>query len=190
MKALEEKILKEGKILPGEIVMVGSFLNQQIDSAFCMEMGKEVARLFADQPITKILTIEASGIALALAASYAIGVPMVFAKKSKSANVDGAVWSAPVHSYTHNVDYEAVLKREYISADDSVLLVDDFLASGEAFNGMRILCEKAGAHVVGAAAAIEKRHQGGRQRLEDAGLRVESLAAIESMTDDSIVFAD
>ena len=188
MRALEEKILKEGKIFPGEILNVGSFLNQQIDSVFCMEMGKEAARLFADSTITKILTVEASGIAFAVSAGAALGVPMAFAKKHKSANVGGDVFHASVRSYTHGTVNEIVISRDYLQKGDKVLLADDFLASGEALRGLAELCRQAEAEIVGAVVAVEKWYQGGGDSLRKEGIRVESLAKIRKMTDDSIEF--
>lgn len=188
MKALEEKILREGTVLPGHILKVGSFLNQQLDVPFLMEMGKEIARLFADSGITKVLTIEASGIAVAVAAAAALGTPAVFAKKHKSGNVSGDVLTTTVHSYTHNTDYEIMVSREYISPTDRVLLVDDFLANGKALVGLAELVKQAGAETVGAAVAIEKGFQKGGDALREAGLRVESLAIVESMSDTSLTF--
>lgn len=188
VRALEEKILREGKVYPGEILKVGNFLNQQIDTDFMMEMGKEIARLFAESGATKILTIEASGIALALAAGAAMHIPALFAKKSKSINVGNDVYTAHVHSYTHGTDHTIVVDREYLSANDRVLIVDDFLATGNALIGLIDLCKEAGAAVVGAAVAIEKEYQQGGNDLRASGLRVESLARIASMSDCGIEF--
>lgn len=188
MKALEEKILREGTVLPGHILKVGSFLNQQMDVAFLMEMGEEIARLFCDSGVTKVLTIEASGIAIAVAAAAALKVPAVFAKKHKTGNVSGNVLTTTVHSYTHNTDYEIMVAREYISPTDRVLLVDDFLANGKALCGLAELVAQAGAQTVGAAVAIEKGFQQGGDTLRATGLRVESLAIVESMSDDSLTF--
>lgn len=188
MKAMEEKILREGTVLPGGILKVGNFLNQQIDCVFLREIGAEIARLFADSHVTKILTIESSGIAIAAAAGLIMEVPVVFAKKHKSSNVDGEVYATTVHSFTHGNDYRAVVARDYLRGDDTVLLVDDFLASGNALEGLMRLAEMAGAEVAGAAVAIEKRFQGGGDALRDRGIRVESLACIEEMGEDSIRF--
>ena len=184
MKALEEKILSDGKVLPGGILTVGSFLNQQIDSDFLMEMGREVARLYSGCGITKILTIEASGIAFALAVGAALHVPVLFAKKHKSGNVAGSVYKTNIHSFTHGNDYEAVVASEYLGTSDKVLIVDDFLASGEAVNGLIDLISQAGASLIGAAVAIEKGFQSGGDRLREKGIRVEALALIDSMSDD------
>ena len=188
MKTLEEKILKEGKVLPGNILKVGSFLNHQIDVDFIMEMGRETARLFENEKITKILTIETSGIAIAVGAGAAMHVPVVFAKKHKSSNVSGEVLSTVVHSYTHGTDYTVVVEKDYISPDDKILLVDDFLANGKALLGLIDIAEQAGAEVVGCCAEIEKGFQGGGDELRAKGYKVESLAIIESMNESEISF--
>lgn len=188
MQLMEEKILTEGKVLPGGILKVGSFLNQQIDTAFLKEMGVEIARLFQDAGVTKVLTIESSGIAIAAAAGMELGVPMVFAKKHKSSNVDGSTYTSVVHSFTHNTDYTIVVSSDYLCKGDVVLLVDDFLANGKALIGLCDLVEQAGAKLAGAAVAIEKGFQGGGDTLRAQGVRVESLAIIESMNDVSIAF--
>ena len=184
MLLMEEKILTEGQVLPGGILKVGSFLNQQIDTAFLRAIGQEIARLYGESGVTKVLTIEASGIAIAAAAAMELGVPMLFAKKHKTSNVDGTVYSTIVHSFTHGTDYTVVVSRDYLRADDTVLLVDDFLANGAALRGLVELCRQAGAAVAGAAIAIEKAFQGGGDLLRGQGLRVESLARIASLGDD------
>lgn len=184
MKALEEKIRREGQVLPGDILKVGNFLNQQMDTDFIVEMGKEIARLFAGCGVTKILTVEASGIAIAFAAAAQMHVPMVFAKKHASANMSGGVYSAEVASYTHGKVNQIVVSADYLSASDCVLLVDDFLAVGNALRGLKSLCEQAGASVAGAAIAIEKQYQGGGDALRAEGLRVESLAMVRALYDD------
>ena len=189
MRLMEEKILAEGAVLPGCVLKVGSFLNQQIDTAFLREMGCEIARLYAAAGVNKILTVEASGIAIAAAAALEMGVPMVFAKKHKTSNVDGSVLSAAVHSFTHDVDYNIMVSRDYLHAGDRVLLVDDFLARGAALEGLMELVRLAGAECAGAAIAIEKCFQGGGAALRAKGMRVESLAMIESMEDGKILFA-
>ena len=188
MKALEEKILQEGTILPGNILKVGSFLNHQIDAGFMMEMGREIARLYRDCGVTRILTIETSGIPLAFAAAVELGVPMVFAKKNRTSNLSGGLYTAMVHSYTHNTDYHVVVEKQYLSAEDKVLIVDDFLANGKALLGLKEIVEMAGGTVAGAAVAIEKGFQQGGDKLRAQGLRVESLAIIDSMTDDAVTF--
>ena len=188
MELMEQKIREEGKVLPGGILKVGSFLNQQIDTDFLEKIGQEVARLFDGCGVTKVLTIESSGIAIAAAAGMAMKVPLVFAKKHKTSNVDGSVYSTVVHSYTHGTDYTVVVSRDYLLPQDRVLLVDDFLANGKALLGLIDLVGQAGAELVGAACAIEKGFQGGGDALRAKGIRVESLAVIESMSDDSITF--
>ena len=188
MKAMEERILREGSVLPGGVLKVGSFLNQQIDAKLLKEIGEETARLFAEEEITKVLTIESSGIAIGTAIAMELGVPMVFAKKHKTSNVDGAFYSTVVHSYTHNTDYTVVVSKEYISAGETVLIVDDFLACGNAVKGLMQMVEEAGATLVGVSAAIEKGFQGGGDALREKGIHVESLAVIDSMDDNSITF--
>ncbi len=190
MKALEEKILKEGTVVSGNILKVGSFLNQQIDPEFMTEIGKEIYRLYKDSGVTKIFTIEASGIAIALAAACQFKVPAVFAKKSKSSNIAHEMLSVPVKSFTRNTVYEVSVSSEYICKGDRLLLVDDFLASGNALDGLIEIASKAGAEVVGVAAAIEKGFQGGGDRLRSEGVRVESLAIVDKMSDDTVVFRE
>ena len=188
MKQMEDKILREGQVLPGDVLKVGSFLNQNIDTQLLADMAEEISRLYGGSGVTKILTIEASGIAIAAAAGLAMGVPVLFAKKHKTSNVDGSTYSTVVHSFTHNEDYNVVVSRDYLSADDRVLLVDDFLANGAALAGLIDLCDQAGATLVGVAIAIEKCFAGAGDRLRAQGVRVESLAMIESMSEDEIVF--
>ncbi|MCR5743662.1 MAG: xanthine phosphoribosyltransferase [Lachnospiraceae bacterium] len=188
MKALEDKILAEGTVLPGNILKVGSFLNHQIDSVFMMSMGEEIARLFKDAHITKVVTIEASGIAVALAAGIALKVPMVFAKKHGTSNISGSIYTSRVHSYTHNKDYNIIIERQFIDSNDCVLLVDDFLANGQAIQGLVEIVDQAGASLAGACVAIEKGFQHGGDELRRRGIRVEALATIESMSDNSLTF--
>lgn len=188
MKALEEKILREGTVLPGNILKVGSFLNQQMDVDFLLEMGREIARLFKDSGVTRILTVEASGIAVAVAAGAAMHLPAVFGKKHKTGNVSGETYKAVIHSYTHNADYEVSVPCEYIKKEDTVLIVDDFLANGKALEGLSDIVHQAGAKLAGAAVAIEKGFQLGGDRLRKSGIRVESLAVIESMENGKICF--
>lgn len=188
IRALEQRILAEGQILPGEVLKVGSFLNQQIDTKLIMEMGEEIAGLFSCNNVTKVLTIESSGIAIAFAAGVALGVPVVFAKKHSTSNLSGDVLSSKVFSYTHQQTYDVVVSADYITDKDTVLIVDDFLAKGNALNGLIEIVGKAGAELAGCAIAIEKGFQGGGDSLRAKGIRVESLAIIDSMTDDSLVF--
>ena len=188
MKQLEERILRDGKILPGGILKVDGFLNHQIDPQLLYDMALELRRLYAGEEVTKILTIEASGIAIAAMVGYVFGCPLVFAKKSKTRNIADTVWSAEVESFTHGNKNTVLVSREYLGAGDRVLIVDDFLATGAALVGLKSLCEQAGAKVVGAGIAIEKVFQGGGETLRAAGLRVESLARIAAMDDNSVTF--
>lgn len=191
MRELEDKILHDGQVLPGGILKVGGFLNQQIDVPFLMKMGDEIARLYKDSGVTKVLTVEASGIAIAVAAASSLGVPMVFAKKHKSINLSDSLYTAPVYSYTHKTTYEIAVSKEYISSDDVVLIVDDFLAKGNALIGLIKLVKEADAKVAGAAIAIEKGFQDGGDMVRKMGVRVESLAIVDSMNDDgTIVFRE
>ena len=190
MRALEEKILREGKVLPGNVLKVGSFLNQQLDIAFLDLMGQEIARLFAGSGVTRIITIEASGIPLATLAARAMGVPAVVVKKHASANQSKDVYTAQIYSYTHGNAYTAAVAKEYIRPDDRFLIVDDFLACGNAIKGLCEILRQAGASLAGRAVAVEKRFQGGGDELRAEGIRVESLAMIASMTEDSLTFCD
>jgi len=188
IRALEQRILTEGRVLPGEVLKVGSFLNQQIDTKLLKEMGDEVAGLFSQSNVTKVLTIESSGIALAYAAAVSLGVPMVFAKKHKSSNLAGSILTSKVFSYTHQQTYDIMVSADYINSGDNILIVDDFLAMGNALNGLIDIVGQAGASLAGCAIAIEKGFQGGGDALRAKGIRVESLAIIEKMTDDSLEF--
>ena len=188
IRALEQRILTEGRVLPGEVLKVGSFLNQQIDTKLLKEMGDEVARLFSQSNVTKVLTIESSGIALAYAAAVSLGVPMVFAKKHKSSDLAGSILTSKVFSYTHQQTYDIMVSADYINSGDNILIVDDFLAMGNALNGLIDIVGQAGASLAGCAIAIEKGFQGGGDALRAKGIRVESLAIIDKMTDDSLEF--
>lgn len=188
IRALEQRILAEGRVLPGEVLKVGSFLNQQIDTRLIREMGEEIARLFECNNVTKVLTIESSGIAIAYAAAEAMGLPVVFAKKHSTSNLSGNVLTSKVFSYTHQQTYDIFVSADYITSDDTVLIVDDFLAKGNALIGLIEIVEKAGAKLAGCAIAIEKGFQGGGDSLRAKGIRVESLAIIDKMTDDSLEF--
>ena len=188
MLMLEEMICREGEVLPGNVLKVGSFLNQRIDSGLLREMGREIARLFAAEAVNKVLTIESSGIAIAAAAALELEVPMVFAKKHKTSNMDGDIYSTVVHSYTHGTDYNVAVSRDYLGPEDRVLLVDDFLANGAALQGLIRLVRMAGAGLAGAAVAIEKRFQGGGGAVRAQGIRVEALASIASMDGGTVRF--
>ena len=188
MKALEEKILKEGTVLPGNILKVNSFLNHRLDVDFLMECGEEIARLFQNEKIDKILTIETSGIAVAVAAAAKMHLPVVFAKKHKSANLSNDLYKTVVHSYTHGTDYTVVVSKEFISQGEKVLIIDDFLANGKALIGLMDILGQAGAETVGCCSVIEKGFQGGGDLLRAKGIRVESLAIIDDMADGTISF--
>lgn len=189
MKLLEDRILKDGHIGTDNVLKVDSFLNHQIDVSFVCELGKEFYRLFKDENITKILTIEASGIGIACLAAQYFGVPVVFAKKTKTINIYSDTYNATVHSYTHKKDYDIVVSKEFLSKEDNVLIIDDFLAKGSALTALLMLIEKAGAKTAGAGIVIEKAYQGGGNLVRDMGVRVESLAKIKSISEkDGIVF--
>lgn len=189
MKLLEDRILKDGHIGADNVLKVDSFLNHQIDVNFVCELGKEFYRLFKDENITKILTIEASGIGIACLAAQYFGVPVVFAKKTKTINIYSDTYNATVHSYTHKKDYDIVVSKEFLSKEDNVLIIGDFLAKGSALTALLMLIEKAGAKTAGAGIVIEKAYQGGGNLVRDMGIRVESLAKIKSISKkDGIVF--
>ena len=188
MNFLEQRIAEEGIVKPGNVLKVDSFLNHQMDIGLMEEIGREFHRRFADKPVTKVLTIEASGIAIATMVGYVLGCPLVFAKKSKSRNISNNVYSVEVESFTHGNINTVVLSKEYLGSSDRVLIVDDFLATGAALVGLKALAEQAGATVVGAGIAIEKVFQGGGEALRRQGLRIESLARIAAMSDDSLSF--
>ena len=188
MKLLEDRILKDGKVCPGGILKVDSFLNHQIDATLLFAMAGELKNLYEGEGVNKILTVEASGIAFAAMTGYVFSCPLVFAKKSRSKNISENVWSADVESFTHGGTNTIVVSREYLGPDDRVLIVDDFLATGAALIGLKAICEAAGATVAGAGICVEKVFQGGGEKLRAQGMRIESLARITAMTDDSIVF--
>lgn len=193
LKLLEDRIVKDGIVKPGNVLKVDSFLNHQMDISLFNDMGKEFKRLFNDTPINKILTIEASGIGIAcIAAQYFDNVPVVFAKKSQTVNIDGEVYSTKIESFTHKRVYDVILSKKYLSSKDHVLIIDDFLANGCALNGLLDIAEKAGATVEGVGIAVEKGFQRGGELIRQKGIRVESLAIIESMDADSgnIVFKE
>ena len=193
LKLLEDRIVKDGIVKPGNVLKVDSFLNHQMDISLFNDMGKEFKRLFNDTPINKILTIEASGIGIAcVVAQYFDNVPVVFAKKSQTVNIDGEVYSTKIESFTHKRVYDVILSKKYLSSKDHVLIIDDFLANGCALNGLLDIAQKAGATVEGVGIAVEKGFQRGGELIRQKGIRVESLAIIESMDADSgnIVFKE
>ncbi len=188
MKLLEEKIIKDGQVFPGNILKVDSFLNHQIDVGLLNKMGEEIKRLYEGAEINKILTIEASGIGIACVVAQYFGCPVLFAKKTKTKNIAADVYKTIVPSFTHGVDYEVIVSKNFLSKDDKVLIIDDFLAEGNALLGLIDLCEQAGASVAGCAIAIEKGFQNGAEKVMAKGVRVESLAIVEAMNDGAITF--
>lgn len=181
MKLLEERILKDGIIKKGNVLKVDSFLNHQMDIELFNEFGKEFKRLFAGKPINKVLTIEASGIGIACIVAQHFGVPVVFAKKTQSINIDGEVYSTKIESFTHKRVYDVIVSKKYISEDDHVLIIDDFLANGCALEGLIDIVQSAGATVEGIGIIIEKGQQKGGDMIRSKGLHLESLAIIDDM---------
>ena len=184
MQLLEERILKDGKVFPGNVLKVDSFLNHQVDVELINEIGKEFYRLFKDCGVNKIFTIEASGIGIACITAQYFHVPVVFAKKTLGKNIAADVYSTPIKSFTHGKTYDVIVSQEFLNKDDRILIIDDFLAQGCALNGLIELIKSAGAQIVGAGIVIEKALQHGGDLIRSEGVRVESLARIESMTDD------
>ncbi|WP_281624189.1 xanthine phosphoribosyltransferase [Senegalimassilia anaerobia] len=181
MELLEERIRRDGVVKSEGVLKVDGFLNHQMDINLFNEMGKELKRLFADAPINKILTIEASGIGIAAVVAQHFNVPVVFAKKSQSINLDGDVYSTKIQSFTHQRIYDVIVSKKFLNADDHVLLIDDFLANGCALNGLIDLVEEAGATVEGIGIAVEKGFQPGGDDLRSRGYHLESLAIVQSM---------
>lgn len=188
MERLEQEIIKRGKVLPGNILKVGAFLNQQMDVKLLSEMAKSVYERFCEKGVTKILTVEASGIALAVLIAEKFGVDAVFAKKSKTANVEGGIYSAECYSFTHKKSNTLIVPEEYIGKEDKVLIADDFLANGEAIRALKSIVEQAGATLIGAAIGIEKGFQGGGDALRQEGVDVYSLAIVDKMEGGKIEF--
>ena len=181
MNFLEERIARDGTVKPGNVLKVDSFLNHQLDVALLEQIGEEFRRRFADVPVTKVLTIEASGIAMAYPVAKAFGVPLVFAKKAQSVNLDGEMYVAEVDSFTHKRRNMVIVAKKYLCPNDHVLIIDDFLANGCALQGLISIVEGAEATVEGCGIVIEKGFQEGGQRIRNLGYRLETLATIESM---------
>ena len=181
MNFLEERILKDGVVKPGNVLKVDSFLNHQMDVELMDEIGREFHRRFADTPITKVLTIEASGIAIAYAVARCFNVPLVFAKKAKSINIDGDMYTAEVESFTHKNKNQVIVSKKFLSADDKLLIVDDFLANGCALQGLISIASMAGAEVAGIGIVIEKGFQCGGRAIRNLGYHLESLAIVDGM---------
>ena len=183
MQLLKDRIRKDGKIKEGNVLKVDSFLNHQMDVKLFQEIGKEFKRRFEDEEITKILTIEASGIGIACVAAEVFDVPVVFAKKTQTKNIAGDVYTTKVESFTHGRVYDIIVSREFLGKGDKVLLIDDFLANGKALEGLAELVKKSGAELVGAGVVIEKGFQVGGDIIRSKGIHLESLAIVESMVE-------
>lgn len=191
MQLLKDRIRKDGKVRQGNVLKVDSFLNHQMDIGLFEEIGKEFKRRFADNEITKILTIEASGIGIACIVARYFNVPVVFAKKNQTKNIAGDVYTGKVESFTHGRVYDIIVAKEFLKAEDKILIIDDFLANGSALLGLAKLVKDAGATLVGAGIVIEKGFQEGGELVRGSGVRVESLAIIDSMSEDNgVVFRD
>ena len=190
MKLLEERIKKDGTVRDGNVLKVDNFLNHQMDMNLFQEMGKEWKKLFADKPINKILTIEASGIAIAAIAAQYFDVPVVFAKKAQSINIAGEVYQTKIESFTHKRTYDVIVSKKFIGPDDHVLIIDDFLANGCALLGLIDIVEQSGATVEGIGIAIEKGFQQGGQIIRDKGYDLKSLAIVDSMDNNELIFRE
>lgn len=190
MEALKQRIARDGKILPGNIVKVDGFLNHQVDTRFIGEIADEFAKYFDISKVTKILTAEASGIALAAVCSYKYGVPMVFAKKAKSDNIEGGLYQSDIFSYTYKKKVTLICSKDWITSEDRVLVIDDFMANGEAMRGLLEIVQQAGAELVGVGVAVEKGFQHGGDKLRAEGYPLKSLAIIESADENGFVFRE
>lgn len=191
MKLLEERIMNDGKVLPGNVLKVDNFVNHQIDVPFINELGKEFFRLYKDCGVNKILTVEASGIGIACLTAQFFNAPVVFAKKSKSSNIPDDCYTCTVKSFTRNKNYDILVNKKYLSENDTVLIIDDFLAHGNALKGLIEICNKAGCKIAGAGIVIEKAFQSGGNDVRAMGYRVESLARVKSMSpENGIIFTD
>lgn len=188
MELLEKAITEKGKVLPGNVLKVGAILNNRMDVKLLSALAEDIAAHFGDKGVTDVLTVEASGIALAVLVAEKLGVDALFAKKSKTANVEGEVYSAECYSYTHKKSNTLIVPAEYLEKGAKVLIVDDFLANGEALNALIDIVKQAGAETVGCAVAVEKGFQGGGDKLRAAGMDVYSLAIVESMENGKVVF--
>ncbi len=191
MQLLKEKIINEGKVKEGNILKVDNFLNHRLDIQFLQEVGKEFKRIFSDVKINKILTIEASGIAIAsIVAQYFDNIPVVFAKKAKSQNLDGDLYTSTVKSYTYSKNYTITVAQKFLQKNDNILIIDDFLAEGNAMKGLIDVVNQSKANVAGVGIVIEKGYQNGGKDLRNMGIRVESLAIIDDMNENEIIFRD
>lgn len=190
MQALIDRIKQEGKVFPGNIIKVDSFINHQVDPELMLAMGKDFHAKYQEQAIEKILTIETSGIAVAVTTALQFQVPMVFAKKSEAASMDKNQYQAKVYSYTRGKTFEIRVAKDYLKAGERVLIIDDFLANGEALSGLISLCEQAGAEVAGIGIAIEKTFQPGGEKIRQAGYPIYSQARIKAFEGDTILFEE
>ena len=190
MKLLEDRILRDGQVRPGNVLKVDCFLNHQLDVDLLDKIGEEFYRIFKDDGVNKILTIEASGIAIACMTARHFDVPVVFAKKAKSKNIDGDVYTSTVHSYTYGKDYNITLAQKFLGPNDRVLILDDFLANGKAMKGLLDVCNQAGCSVAGIGICIEKGFQPGGAELRAAGYKLASLAIVNEMSDDHLTFRE
>lgn len=188
MNVLQERIKKEGKVLPGNIIKVDGFLNHRVDVKLMREMAKEFGRLFDLTGITAVLTVDASGIALATTCAEEFGVPMIFAKKAKSDNIEGGLYKSEIFSYTYKKKVTLLMSKQWLGPNDKVLIIDDFLANGEALHGLVDIIEQAGAQLIGMGVAVEKGFQPGGARLRSEGVNLHSLAIIEKADENGIVF--
>ena len=188
MKQFQDRIRTEGRVLPGNIIKVDGFLNHRVDTALMRSMAKEFKSRFDLSELTLVLTVEASGIALATICAEEFGVPLVFAKKAKSDNIEGGLYKSEIYSYTYKKQVTLIVSSQWLSASDKVLIIDDFLANGEALRGLVEIVQESGAELLGIGVAIEKGFQPGGQKIRDAGIQLESLAIIESANETGIVF--
>lgn len=188
MKLLEDRIRSDGEVLPGNVLKINSFLNHQVDPELMKKVGEEFSRLFKDSGVTKVLTCEASGIAPGVMAAYELHVPMVFARKKKPATLNDAVYWADVYSYTKKVTNQICVEQKFLHKDDHLLIIDDFLANGEAVKGMINIANQAGAEVAGVGIVVAKTFQGGSDWLKEHGYRLEALAEIASLANNQVRF--
>lgn len=190
MRLLQERIRRDGKVLPGNIVKVDGFLNHRVDTALLREIAHEFKRLFSTEGLTAVLTVEASGIPLATICAEEFGVPLVFAKKAKSDNIEGGLYQSEIFSYTYKKKVTLLVSRQWLGRDDRVLIVDDFLANGEALRGLAEIVGQAGAELVGIGVAVEKGFQPGGRRLRESGYNLKSLAIIDAADENGFVFRE
>lgn len=190
MRLLQERIRRDGKVLPGNIVKVDGFLNHRVDTALLREIAHEFKRLFPTEVLTAVLTVEASGIPLATICAEEFGVPLVFAKKAKSDNIEGGLYQSEIFSYTYKKKVTLLVSRQWLGRDDRVLIVDDFLANGEALRGLAEIVGQAGAELVGIGVAVEKGFQPGGRRLRESGYNLKSLAIIDAADENGFVFRE